>query len=341
MACSLRIVNRIGLVASTNGLGHARRLAYLGLAFTDLGFNTTLFASRRQIDLLKSELIGLMQSAALNFIEIGYHGIDGPVWSQTIGKIEEPEQDVVAKIKNCELLISDNLIWPIKYNPSFVLFGHFNWLNYWSQMGMSNFSSKAIDIFSEESHLFEKIQLAFQFKDFTVNSGHYTVNRTIQIKLLRYLTDSQFPKSTGKTHVAWVASGTTGLHKKLMSSKHIQENIEFLEMETYQLIQSKIKPSFVLGRPGLGTIRDCLASGTPFLPYFGNLDIELSSNVNRLKQMSLYSGISSVDSDIETDIFSLLQNTPLQDLWSSIWPKISEKTTLIAESILANTEHLV
>jgi hypothetical protein len=331
------IMKRIGLVASTNGLGHARRLLHLGLGFTELGFNPVLFASRRQLALLKSEINDFKNNSFFEFMEIAQHGIEGPAWASSGYEIRVPDQDVIHKIKNCNLIISDNVIWPFNYNQAFVLFGHFNWLNYWSQMGIKYFPPRTLDIFKEEVDLIEKIQIAFQFKSFTMGSERYAPKKILPMSLLRYQTDSLFPKSIGKNVTIWIAKGTTGLDQNILSERNLDKKIEFKELETYQLINSKSKPSIILGRPGLGTIRDCLASGTPFLPIISNLDTELQSNVENLKKMSLYQGDTSNNKDFESNIFAMLKNDFLIDLWSSVWPNVSEKNSHIAASIIANS----
>jgi UDP-N-acetylglucosamine:LPS N-acetylglucosamine transferase len=48
-----------------------------------------------------------------------------------------------------------------------------------------------------------------------------------------------------------------------------------------------VKPRLVVGRAGLGTIRDCLASTTPFLPVTSGNDPELSHNAEVLARLGL------------------------------------------------------
>jgi hypothetical protein len=329
-------VKRIGLVASNNGFGHARRLGHLALALSDLGLWSTIYATQSQINRLRPELIQKADFPRIDFVEIQNHGIDGPVWDKTNRKIKDPTRNVIESLKQNDLIISDNVIWPIKYNEHFVLFGHFNWLNYWIIMGHEHFSPKSKDIFDEEVVLFNKITLAFQFQNFTVHPNQYTVINTHPIKLIRYKTDSQFPRTIESSLVAWIAKGTTSLHAEIETNLLLDNKIKIIESETYNLFKAKHKPSIVLGRPGLGTIRDCLASGTPFLPIFDDLDVELISNVTNLSKLSLYLSSESKEENIGLRILSLLENRDLLSLWSSLWPGISEESSNICQKIIEN-----
>ena len=121
----------IGLVASNNGLGHARRLLNLSSGFLKAGQSIKLFISRDQRIKLSSELAKM--NLDLNIIEIESYGIDGPVWFKQGQLVSEPPLDVVAEIAGCDFIISDNLTWPFKYNENIAIFGHFTWHDYWQR----------------------------------------------------------------------------------------------------------------------------------------------------------------------------------------------------------------
>jgi hypothetical protein len=329
-------MKRVGLVASNNGFGHARRLGHIALALSDLGLRPTIYATEIQINRLKPELITMRHFPRIDYVEIRNHGIDGPVWNSTNREIMDPTRKVTDSLKQNDLIISDNVIWPIKYNEKFILFGHFNWLNYWTILGNGHFSSKVKDVFDEEVELFKKISIAFQFQNFTVHPNQYAVRNTFPMKLVRYKSDSQLPRTIENRLVAWIAKGTTTLHTEIETNLFVNDKIKIIESDTYNLLKAKNKPSIVLGRPGLGTIRDCLASGTPFLPIFDNLDVELISNVNNLSKLSLYPSGESTEEGIDSRILSFLENRDLLFLWSTLWPEISEESSKICEKIIEN-----
>jgi hypothetical protein len=324
----------IGLVASSNGLGHARRLMFLGQKFITMGFSVNFFLSGNQAIHLKNELRYIDCSTELKLIEISNYGIDGPVWDALGGKTSKPSAKILYEIQKCSLLISDNSIWPIKYNSAFVLFGHFNWLDYWSIMGTETFSKEALDVFNEESSWFESINCSFQFMHFLLDNGRFKVKPTNLIKLLRYPTDLQVDSRQESLKEIWIANGTTGLHSEIHLGKTKLSNYEIVYKESFKLKESKFKPELIIGRPGLGTIRDCLASGTKFLPFYDDSDAELSSNVKNLEKLLLYKRNSETEKLTENLILSTLEDMTLTETWETKWKDISESIDPICEKIV-------
>ena len=71
---------------------------------------------------------------------------------------------------------------------------------------------------------------------------------------------------------------------------HIPDELKVFSLinkESHFLHIEKLLPLAVIGRPGLGTIRDCLASATPFIPFWSTSDPELTSNVEALSKLGL------------------------------------------------------
>jgi hypothetical protein len=323
-------VKNIGLVSSANGLGHARRLTQLALSFQEKGINPKVFATNKQINNLKLELHAL--GKFVNFIEISVYGIDGPVWMENGGLIEKPTNNVINSIKECDLIISDNSIWPIKFNDKFVLFGHFNWLDYWSVKGKFQFSRSILEKFMEEANLFKKIKLSLQFKDFKMK-GSFDTEKVIPIKLLKYGSDSFFPIKTDMS-LAWMAQGTTGLVENLNFDLTTSPSLKLFQKETYLLMNSTYKPAVIFGRPGLGTIRDCLAAGIPFIPMLDSLDPELNSNVNCLEKLTLLPSIKDNRFNLSKYLDNLSLYKDLKESWSDTWQNCSQNCSDICDQIL-------
>lgn len=323
-------MHNIGLVSSTNGLGHARRLTHLALSFQEIGFKPKVFATQKQIKNLKLELDSLAR--IVNFIEIASYGIDGPVWMNNGGFITKPTNKVINAIKECDLIISDNSIWPLKFNDKFVLFGHFNWLDYWNIKGTLQFTQKILEVFIEEVNLFKEIRFSLQFKDFKMKS-HFNSNNVIPIKLLKYSSDFFFPLKTDFKS-AWIAKGTTGLIENLNFDFTSTSSLKFFQKETYLLINSAKKPAVIFGRPGLGTIRDCLAAGIPFIPLLDNLDPELNSNVNCLERLKLLPSIEEHRLDFNKYLDDLNSHKDVRELWSDTWRNSSQNCSDTCDQIL-------
>jgi len=324
-------MKQIGLVSSINGLGHARRLTQLALSLNQIGYQSILFATKKQINKLVPELNKL--GKVVNYVEITSHGIDGPGWMRNGCLVESPSDNVIRLLHECDLVISDNSIWPIKFNSNFVLFGHFNWLNYWDIKDKQIFSGELKEIYLEEVMLLSRIKTAFQFKTFHF-SGSFNPKTIIPIKLLKYESDKDFPKMVNSKSI-WMSAGTTELNRYPYPNKIKKYKYKIEPIETFKLIGSAQKPFAVIGRPGLGTIRDCLAAGIIFIPYLSEYDPELDSNILSLKNLSLVSTTTSLSPlNFESDINEILSDKHMIDSWQYSWLSISESSSMICEQIL-------
>jgi hypothetical protein len=323
-------MKRIGLVSSINGLGHARRLMYLALSFQDIGISTTMFVTQKQIKVLIPELDSLGKK--LDFEEILSYGIDGPVWMNNGCLIEIPPKQIIDLIKKCDLIISDNVIWPINFNQKFVLFGHFNWLDYWRIKGESQFSISASNIYLEERDLFKEIEWSLQFKDFKLK-GELATKNSIEIKLLKYSSDLFFPLKIDANSV-WIAQGTTELYRNYILNYTHDLPFKIFRKETFNLINSQHKPSIVIGRPGLGTIRDCLAAGILFIPTEEDPDPELESNIDNLKSLLPTPTFPINQSNFVEFLEKINSDKLLLEAWANIWPNTSQSCADSCEQIL-------
>ena len=321
----------IGLVASNNGLGHARRLLNISSGFLKSGQSIRLFISRDQRIRLRSELA--KTNLDLNLIEIENYGIDGPVWLKRGRRVLEPPPNVVSEIAGCDFIISDNLTWPFKYNENIALFGHFTWHDYWQRT--KNFEDlKSLEIFKQDYESLKNIPLAFQIKDFLLEPRNFGDN--IMISLPRYHSDNLVNKNKNETMDIWFSQGTTNLFDKSALSLNLIKELGITERETYQFAESTGKPRLVLGRPGLGTIRDCLAAGIPFLPIWDKMDPELNSNVNHLVNLGLFPQNLLVEMKLKDKIDNFLEQQQILETWKNIWPSMSEDVEHISLTILSN-----
>ena len=324
-------MKRIGLVASNNGLGHARRLLNLSSGFLKSGHSIKLFISSEQRIKLSSELAKM--NLDLNLIEIESYGIDGPVWFKRGCLLQQPPLHVIAEIKRCDFIISDNLTWPFNYNDNFALFGHFTWYDYWQKTRIFE-ELKFPEIFEQDFENLRNIQLAFQIKDFLLEPRDFGEN--IMIKLPRYHSDILAGKNNNKTTDIWLSQGTTNLLDKSALSFNLLNELGIVEQETYEFAEFKEKPKLVLGRPGLGTIRDCLATGFPFLPIWDKLDPELNSNTNHLVNLGLFPHELLIEMNLKDKIDYLLDQQEILESWKNIWTSISEDVEDICSRILSN-----
>ena len=222
----------------------------------------------------------------IDFVEIGDHGLDGPEWAKNGSKIYPPSSFVVQKLKNCDFVLSDNLLWPYFYNTNFALFAHFTWTDYWSKIDASK-SNSILKLIEVENCILKSIPLAFLSQDFTFNEETFESKKIIRIKLLRYRNDDSFSSKQIIPDEVWLSEGTTNLDSITIFNQKNHQNLNLIKSETFQMTKYSGKPALVIGRPGLGTIRDCLASNTLFFPVWNKEDPELTSNVKSLMRLRI------------------------------------------------------
>lgn len=270
----------VGLIASQNGLGHARRLAHFSAGLHDLGYEVFLYLSTTQIRTLIEEIRTICPKTIVRDIKL--YGLDGPTFQ--IDQVVEIPEELEFELKKLDFVISDNVTWPGRALDSFILMGHFSWIDYWE----ADCPDKVRPLIQQA--LGETLQISNWFlpKDFSHVPGEMKRIKIVEIPLSRYGSDGDSSRSRSRTEV-WYSKGTTGLnwiHLNGLENKLRQCGLETKTRETHRLNDSEL-PALVLGRPGLGTIRDCLALGVPFLPCWDGEDPELSRNQNTMKRIGL------------------------------------------------------
>ncbi len=274
------LLTTVGLIASQNGLGHARRLVHYSSGLQKLGYKVVLYVSNRQSRTLAEEISSI--SSETKVYEIGCHGLDGPTYriDQTIRIPDELEE----KLRKHDFVISDNLTWPGRILDSFILMGHFSWIDYWQIKNSSKFSPLIEQAINES----KQISSWFTPRDFSHFSQEFQSINKVEIPLSKYETDNESNKSQAASEI-WFANGTTGLNGFYFNKLEAETRKLGLELKSRETHKFKENPSplLVLGRPGMGTIRDCLASNIPFLPCWAGEDAELSRNQDTLKRTGL------------------------------------------------------
>jgi hypothetical protein len=293
-------VRRILLVSSSNGLGHARRLSFLYNEFLKRGVPTGFILNDFQYTKCESEI----QNSANGEIVISNtkNGLDGPYSSFSDS---QDNKSLLKIISEADVVLSDNVVWPAIYNDKVYLHGHFTWVDYWEQLDVTDCDSTQLAI---EKDLKEKIAGWFKPETFGLASS-FLASKAIPVPLIRYPRDVEFSKYDRKWSDVWVSVGTTRDQQYSILALEPLEilgfRIQFLE--TFQFHNLKILPGLVVGRPGLGTIRDCLASGTPFLDLKELIkaevtDPELVSNLDAMEKSGLLIAKEAVHVDSLTKL---------------------------------------
>ena len=89
-------------------------------------------------------------------------------------------------------------------------------------------------------------------------------------------------------------------------------------------------PKMVFGRPGLGTIRDCLASRTYFHPLWEGRDVELESNSEHLHRLGLFKNLT------ENSNLGVFNDEEISFRIKRFWEDNSAASTAVVDLILAN-----
>ena len=322
-------MRRILLISSNNGLGHARRLSFLYNEFLTRGIPTGFILNDFQYSKCKSEI----QNSANGEIIISNtkNGLDGPYTSFTDS---QDNKSFLKRISEANAVLSDNVVWPAIYNENVYLHGHFTWVDYWEQMDVMDCDFAQLAI---EKDLKGKIIGWFKPQTFGLPNS-FLASKTIPMPLIRYPQDVEFNKYGRKWSDVWVSVGTT---RDLQYSKLALEPLEKLGfriqfLETFQFHNLKILPGLVAGRPGLGTIRDCLASGTPFLDLkeltkTEVTDPELGSNVDAMDKSGLLIAKEAVNVDSLTKLA-----TQYREFWNASSAEIDQYADKILTTLLGN-----
>lgn len=271
---------KISFVASSNDLGHARRLLNLLSGFVGHRKSLLLFITSAQAAHLETEIIEIMKRVPFNVFLCGRHGIDGSHF-RGFSNFEGITAQCKENIADSDLVISDNSLWPAEYSDNFYLFGHFNWVTFYQDyVKERKVSPEFLEKYQMESKLLQKCQARFSISDFILSDSLNL--RTIDVPLLRYTSDGNSSPVRGRQ--IWLAAGTTKMN--LPESLSDYSNLGEVSLsETWRLSHAKVLPFFILGRPGLGSIRDCLAHQTYFHPVWSGADVELASNELHLKRL--------------------------------------------------------
>jgi hypothetical protein len=258
------------LIPSTNGLGHARRLLHLVKNWNVSG-KITMLLTKVQYEHLEMEL---KQVLRVNFeLKILFYegiGLDGYANLRNPKHPTSLDQEIVSEFSNAQIIISDNCIWPLYFRSDSVLLGHFLWHDV-LPLSVSRADKSALAILELEKDLLSRVRNVLGLKAFTFGQMSGLVSSNLILFPNYFNGDWRKPLSDE----IWYSQGTTGLNTMNVSQDF---GSDVILKETYRILESPSLPKGVMGRPGLGTIRDCVEFQVPFFPTYSGNDIELKNN---------------------------------------------------------------
>lgn len=320
------LLMKIVFVASSNGLGHARRLLNLIAGFRDYDVSIVLFISSKQQKLLNQEILMIQKIKSFGICIVNPRGLEAV--ANDLNESESKWEDAwINEFNKASVVISDNSLWPTRYHNKVYLFGHFEWVTFFKKKAeASKLPTKVEDMVEQEIDLLSRISKWFRTRDFYIKSiGKLDF---VEIPLLQYQSD--WVASREQTQEIWLSNGTTG-RNILEVPRTTSRNFEFIQKESWELSQGRM-PLAILGRPGLGTIRDCLAYSICFSPAWSGLDPELSRNSLTLSERNLsipYQRLISGD----VDRYEIQKS---QNITREYWKSASTTPNDVAEIILAH-----
>lgn len=296
------------LLASQNGLGHSRRLFYVGCALQELGFKTTLFLGASQSASLKKEMKDRPILPDLQIIRpMEVDGLHTPLTNYLLGRVFNSVFD------DESVLISDNIILNEPDSPSYYLHGHFNWVDF------ERLTNLKKGLLVSNTPSYGELKSWLRLDDFQLNS-EIPESKCHSMPFLRYQ-NLQMKDRPQRKDLIWLSQGTTNNFESKSLKKLISAfpKVTFIKCESFKLKYESELPMAVLGRPGLGTIRDCLEAGVAFIPVGSSFDVELNSNVRHLVRLGL---LEDADNS-EYTINSIFNNSEIQSKYFNYWRESS------------------
>jgi hypothetical protein len=287
-------VESVLLIACGNGLGHARRLVNIGVQWSE-EVVIKIAMTEKQYGLLKNEIKTLSPNRQkFKVIIIPPIGLQGPENQYLSLHYNLAPTNVLSELESADMVISDNGLWPWFYRNDCIFMGHFTWVDYYLAQIADNreLSDLYLNFLKIEKNLQMQVRKTLIFQDFLfgkINSSP----QNFPLKLPKYRDFNHGAQIISKT--AHIAVGKTGI-ENIDFNKFFRNfpGWEIKVQETYYLGKSQHLPELIIGRPGLGTLRDCIQFNLKFYPI-GHNDPELENNMNVILNNSII--------DLETGIY--------------------------------------
>lgn len=309
--------------------------------FRELGFNSRLLASDRQLKMLFREFSPTALEGAIEVKSRLQFELDGPergVPSKQV--ICEPSQLVARFVAESVLCVSDNGVWPQQFAYKGAILANFLWSEYWESRSEESPKIDRQKILEKEIAGMRRRRLANPGVSVVAKDSMLPIHSTVPF--LRYPGDSSTrQKLAGKT--IWIAGGTTQIEKEWLSGIKVSFSdygFNVLERETWSLSKCEELPAAVIGRPGLGSIRDSISAGIPFIPSFSDLeDPEMKTNAKFLAgtfwgMPDYFANPTDIGRSIELVNEVLRQSDFWRERFKSKWLSLSGEPAALAEKLL-------
>lgn len=275
---------KIALVASHNGMGHTSRLIKLMASLEKLGHSSFVLTGPRQFEVLEQSASSTRSVRVLGSLQAEW--LDGPhVQTPRVTNLTLEREPELSSVRDADLVISDNVTWPVEWNDNVVLLSHFTWADY--------FGKKVRVSFPSELDRLERVKLLISPKHFSIPSAHISSLKRTVCKLPIF-EEFQALRPMLPRREIWLTSGIT--QSNLVSRESLIENIgpdmPIMQHETFEMERLGAKPLVFIGRPGMASINEALSAGVSYWPAYLGRDPELDRNAATLSKLGISSKIS-------------------------------------------------
>lgn len=258
-------------------MGHTSRLLKLWQILKELGHTTHLLIGPQQASLLKATAAYQKNFLVIEALEP--HWLDGPhVRTPRRLNYTRGKTAALRLVRDADLVISDNVSWPIEVNQRTVLYSHFTWADYLISTG------KAVS--EEERYRLQLIKLMVSPRGFSFPSIFFSSDSR-EIISLPLFEDFGVLQNQNQLEEIWVTSGVTG--SNLLSDEDEEllsvSGLKVVRSETYRMLDLVSRPLAFFGRPGLASVTEALSAAVPYFPSFSGMDPELDETRRNLNQL--------------------------------------------------------
>lgn len=280
-------------------MGHTSRLLKLWRILEKLGHKTYLLVGPQQASLLKATAAYQKNFLVLEALEP--HWLDGP-HVRTPRRLGYARRKTAALgvVRDADLVISDNVSWPIEVNQKTVLYSHFTWADYLISTG------KAVS--EEERYRLKLIKLMVSPRGFSFPSIFFSSDNR-EVISLPLLEDFGVLQNQNQLEEIWVTAGVTGSNQLSDKDKELllASGLRVVRSETFRMLDLNARPLAFFGRPGMASVTEALSAAVPYLPSFSGRDPELDETRRNLNQLGFSLDLEALANASQEQIVSDLK----------------------------------
>lgn len=264
------------MLVCPNGMGHFYRLFHIA-RFLSRKYHIYFFCSRKQYKMINVKLKNIKPVCLFKDVEIDEKNLDFLLnfYNKDLNKLQ--------KIRESKIIISDNLINKIYLKKKFILISNFFW-------GKSfKTKSKKFKIYKKFEKKFVRTQNILQNKYFALPYDKYLNKSYINFTGIHRRRRNKLKKNRifiynrKNIQIFPIIENLKSKYEFFSNVPNEKYNIKFFDINN-GLDEFK----FILARPGLGSISDCIRYNVPILSFIeNNKNLEMLQNNKLIKKYDI------------------------------------------------------